>query len=37
VAGAAVSNADEAEVDVEQVQRFLTAHALWDNLTPDRR
>ncbi len=35
VAGTAVSNAEDAEVDVEQVQRFLTAHALWDDLTPD--
>ncbi len=34
VAGAAVCSAEDAEVDVEEVQRFLTAHALWGDLTP---
>jgi hypothetical protein len=33
VAGTVVCSAEEAEVDVEEVQRFLTAHALWDRLT----
>jgi len=33
VAGAAVCSAEDAEIDVEEVQRFLTAHALWDRLT----
>ena len=33
VAGAAVCSAEDAEVDVDEVQRFLTAHALWDRLT----
>ena len=33
VAGAAVCSAEDAEIDGEEVQRFLTAHALWDRLT----
>jgi hypothetical protein len=33
VAGAAVDDAGDAEVDVAEVRRFLTAHALWDRLT----
>ena len=33
VASAAVCSDEDAEVDVEEVPRFLAAHALWDRLT----
>lgn len=33
VAGAAVARAEDADVDVDEVQRFFTVRALWDRLS----